>query len=382
MSLLPLMKLRLATPAVVVDVGRLRDLSYVRDAGDHIAIGALTRHRDVETNDLLAQECGVLAASPPKWATTRCGTAARSAGRSRTATRRPTFRPRSSHSTRPSSSRVRVGRAESRRRVLPRLLGDRARARRAAARDPRPQSGADGFAFEKFNRRAQDFATVGVVAACNGSPRGGSSTWAPRPCARLPSSRRWPGRVGGRRRRARGRRHRARGRSQRVGRVPRAPGPGARAPRARGIYRVSRLGARCTSCSRGRVGGGPGAPLRGRHAEAAGALPRPAPRAARSRRRARERAGTGGGGRIRQPRGGAVEPRSRPRWSATTPDRGISSSLQAALRSLDAPDRRGDRGPRRPAPGGRGCVPPRRAARRRRSACGRDLRRPARGTRC
>ena len=43
------MKLRLATPTVLVDVGRVRDLSYVRDDGDHIAIGALTRHRDLET---------------------------------------------------------------------------------------------------------------------------------------------------------------------------------------------------------------------------------------------------------------------------------------------------------------------------------------------
>src|SRR4051794_41291856 len=62
MSLLPLMKLRLSTPAVIIDVGRVRDLSYVRDAGDHIAIGALTRHRDVETDDLLARECGVIRA--------------------------------------------------------------------------------------------------------------------------------------------------------------------------------------------------------------------------------------------------------------------------------------------------------------------------------
>ena len=57
MSLIPLMKLRLATPTVVVDVGRLRDLSYVRDAGDHVAIGALTRHRDLEISDVLAQHC-------------------------------------------------------------------------------------------------------------------------------------------------------------------------------------------------------------------------------------------------------------------------------------------------------------------------------------
>jgi carbon-monoxide dehydrogenase medium subunit len=60
-SLLPLMKLRLAVPAVLVDVGRLRDLSYVRDAGDHVAIGALTRHRDLETSDLLASEVPILA---------------------------------------------------------------------------------------------------------------------------------------------------------------------------------------------------------------------------------------------------------------------------------------------------------------------------------
>src|SRR6476620_9560513 len=62
MSLLPLMKLRLATPAVLVDVGRVSELSYVRDAGSHVAIGALTRHCDVETNMVLARECGVLSA--------------------------------------------------------------------------------------------------------------------------------------------------------------------------------------------------------------------------------------------------------------------------------------------------------------------------------
>src|SRR5438128_2763400 len=62
MSLIPLMKLRLATPAVLVDVGRLSDLSYVRDSGDHLAIGALTRHRDLETSDLLRDQCGVLRA--------------------------------------------------------------------------------------------------------------------------------------------------------------------------------------------------------------------------------------------------------------------------------------------------------------------------------
>ncbi len=60
-SLLPLMKLRLATPAVLIDVGRLTELSYVRDAGDHIAVGALTRHRDLEVSDVLAAEAPLLA---------------------------------------------------------------------------------------------------------------------------------------------------------------------------------------------------------------------------------------------------------------------------------------------------------------------------------
>lgn len=60
-SLLPMMKLRLAVPSVVVDIGRLSDLSYVRDSGDHLAIGALTRHRDVETNAEVAEHAPLLA---------------------------------------------------------------------------------------------------------------------------------------------------------------------------------------------------------------------------------------------------------------------------------------------------------------------------------
>jgi carbon-monoxide dehydrogenase medium subunit len=60
-SLLPLMKLRLASPAVLVDVGRLGDLAYIRDGGDHVAIGALTRHCEVERSALLAAEVPILA---------------------------------------------------------------------------------------------------------------------------------------------------------------------------------------------------------------------------------------------------------------------------------------------------------------------------------
>ncbi len=60
-SLIPLLKLRLAQPSVLIDIGRVKDLSYVRTEGDEVAIGALTRHRDLERSDLLAGEVPLLA---------------------------------------------------------------------------------------------------------------------------------------------------------------------------------------------------------------------------------------------------------------------------------------------------------------------------------
>jgi carbon-monoxide dehydrogenase medium subunit len=59
-SLLPLMKLRLAMPSDIIDVGRIAELSYIRDDGDRIAVGALTRHHDVENSELLARELPLL----------------------------------------------------------------------------------------------------------------------------------------------------------------------------------------------------------------------------------------------------------------------------------------------------------------------------------
>lgn len=59
-SLVPLMKLRLATPSVLVDVGRLDGLRYIEDRDDHVAVGALTRHRAVETSDLLRAQAPIL----------------------------------------------------------------------------------------------------------------------------------------------------------------------------------------------------------------------------------------------------------------------------------------------------------------------------------
>jgi len=60
-SLIPLMKLRLAAPAFLVDLGRIPDLSYIRDAGDHVAIGAMTTYYTLETSELLRRRLPLVA---------------------------------------------------------------------------------------------------------------------------------------------------------------------------------------------------------------------------------------------------------------------------------------------------------------------------------
>jgi aerobic carbon-monoxide dehydrogenase medium subunit len=60
-SLLPLMKLRLAVPEMLIDIGRLRELSYISQQDGHIAIGALTSHDTVARSDVLAAELPLLA---------------------------------------------------------------------------------------------------------------------------------------------------------------------------------------------------------------------------------------------------------------------------------------------------------------------------------
>ncbi|MFS8085806.1 MAG: FAD binding domain-containing protein [Acidobacteriota bacterium] len=59
-SLIPAMKLRLAQPPLLVDIGRLSDLSYVREEDGQIRIGAMTTHYQIESSDLLKQICPLL----------------------------------------------------------------------------------------------------------------------------------------------------------------------------------------------------------------------------------------------------------------------------------------------------------------------------------
>jgi len=59
-SLIPAMRFRLAAPETLVDLGRIRDLSYVEERGDHLAIGALTREHALESSAVVAKSYPLL----------------------------------------------------------------------------------------------------------------------------------------------------------------------------------------------------------------------------------------------------------------------------------------------------------------------------------
>ena len=65
-SLVPALKLRISRPSRLVDIGRLSDLAYIRDAGAQIAIGALTRHAVVHRDPLLQEHCALVSSTAGK----------------------------------------------------------------------------------------------------------------------------------------------------------------------------------------------------------------------------------------------------------------------------------------------------------------------------
>lgn len=60
MSLIPVLKMRLSEPPLLVDIGALRDLSFVRVEGDVVRVGALTRHCDMMANPILREYLPIL----------------------------------------------------------------------------------------------------------------------------------------------------------------------------------------------------------------------------------------------------------------------------------------------------------------------------------
>jgi carbon-monoxide dehydrogenase medium subunit len=168
-SLLPLMKLRLAVPAVLVDVGRLRELSYVRDAGDHVAIGALTRHRDLETSELLAAQVPILAhvaglVGDPQ--VRHRGTIGGSLAHGDPASDLPAVVL--------ALGGTLVARGPGGERAIPARSFFEGFLQTALGPDEllteiRVPKLSGGWSYQKFNRRAQDWAIVGVAAVRNGT---------------------------------------------------------------------------------------------------------------------------------------------------------------------------------------------------------------------
>src|SRR5258708_7802635 len=63
-SLIPMMKLRLAAPEFLIDIGRIPELSYVKEDGGKIRIGALTTHHTIETSGAIQRDLRALSAAP------------------------------------------------------------------------------------------------------------------------------------------------------------------------------------------------------------------------------------------------------------------------------------------------------------------------------
>jgi carbon-monoxide dehydrogenase medium subunit len=166
-SLIPVLRLRLAFPTVLVDLGKVDELRGVRDDGDALLIGAMTRHSDVLEDPLVRQYAGLLAEAT--------ATVADPAVR-----HRGTFGGALAHAD-PAGDLAAVALALDAELVAEGPGGRRTIPARdffldyletalspdeilAAVRVPKLE-GAWGYRYEKFNRVAQAWAIVGVAAA-------------------------------------------------------------------------------------------------------------------------------------------------------------------------------------------------------------------------
>lgn len=164
-SLLPLMKLRLASPSLLVDIGRVADLSYIRDGGDHIAIGALTRHSIVERSPVLGEHVPLLAHAASQVGDPQVrhrGTIGGSIAHADPASDLP--------ATVLALGGTLVARGPNGERTIAATDFFTGFLESALAPDEMlteirvPKMAGAGWSFQKFNRRAQDWAIVGVAA--------------------------------------------------------------------------------------------------------------------------------------------------------------------------------------------------------------------------
>jgi len=170
-SLIPLMRFRLATPAVLVDIGRLSDLSYINDAGDHVAVGALTRHRALETSDLLGAHAPLLAHVASQVGDPQVrhrGTLVCSLAHGDPASDLPAalLALRGSVVARGPGGEREIAADDFFTGFLETALADDEMITEVRV----PKTGGAGWGFQKFNRRAQDWAIVGAAVQLGAQP--------------------------------------------------------------------------------------------------------------------------------------------------------------------------------------------------------------------
>ena len=163
-SLLPAMKLRVARPSLLVDIGRMQDLSYIREDGDRVAIGALTRHHDVSVSDISTRSCPIVAYAASRVGDPQVrhlGTIGGSVAHGDPAGDMPSVLLALNAelvATGPGGTRT-IAASE-----FFTSLFETALAPNEVLTEIRVPKSADGWSYLKFNRRAQDWALVGVAA--------------------------------------------------------------------------------------------------------------------------------------------------------------------------------------------------------------------------
>jgi carbon-monoxide dehydrogenase medium subunit len=171
-SLLPLMKLRLATPSVLVDVNDIGDLAEIRIDGDEVVVGGLARHCELVSSGVLREHVPLLSAAAETVGDPQVrhrGTLAGSLAHGDPASDLP-----AAVLALGGTIVVRGGSGVRSIAADDFFLGflETALAPDEMITEVRlPSCTGAGWGFEKFNRRAQDWAIVGVAAV--GGPRPG-----------------------------------------------------------------------------------------------------------------------------------------------------------------------------------------------------------------
>lgn len=165
-SLLPMMKLRLATPSVLIDVGRVDGMRYTRRDGDELAVGALTRHADLVRSDLVRQTVpllGHVAAQVGDPQIRHRGTIGGSLAHADPSADLPAaaLALDSVLVLRGPSGERRVAAADFFAGYFTTVLGDD----EILVEIRFPVTGSEGWAYQKFVRRANDWAVVAVAVA-------------------------------------------------------------------------------------------------------------------------------------------------------------------------------------------------------------------------